>query len=50
MLCLDVLDSKGYVVRDGKITDNSVSVILELQNNDRYNDIMKSTCKAFVID
>lgn len=50
MLCLDVLDSKGYVVRDGKITDNSVSVILELQNKGRYGDITKSICNAFVVD
>lgn len=50
MLCLDVLDSKGYVVRDGKITDNSVSVILELQNKGRYDDITKSVCNAFIVD
>ena len=50
ILCLDALDSKGYVVRDGKITDNSVSVILELQNKGRYDDITKSICNAFIVD
>lgn len=50
MLRLDALDSKGHVVRDGKITDNSVSVILELQNKERYSDITKSICNAFIVD